>query len=196
MLRATPSKSYGSTAVNRTFKGGDSKINGFPPAAIVMENSKVLIVGLGNPLLGDDRIGWCVAEQLTAALPEQVEVDCLSVGGLGLMERLIGYDVAILVDAITTGQNPVGTVTCFPLEELPDRAAGHLSSAHDMTLQTALQFGRKLGAQLPDKIRIVAIESACTLDFSEELSPLVADAIPRAVRVVLNELAQEGCLIT
>jgi hydrogenase maturation protease len=170
--------------------------NGFPPATMAMRLKKVLVVGLGNPLLGDDRVGWSVAEQLTDALPEQVEVDCLSVGGLSLMERLIGYETVVLVDAITSGQNPIGAVMRFPLEALPYRAADHISSAHDMTLQTALKFGRTLGAQLPDKITIVAIESTSSFDFSDELSPLVAAAIPKAIQAVIEVLAQEGCLPT
>ncbi len=163
---------------------------------MAMNLSKILVVGLGNPLLGDDRVGWSVAETISDALPGQVEVDCLSVGGLSLMERLIGYDSVILIDAITTGQNPEGTVTCFPLEALPDRMAGHISSAHDTTLQTAMQLGRSLGAQIPDKVTIIAIESASTYDFSDKLSPLVAAAIPKAAQMIMDVLAQEGYLPT
>jgi hydrogenase maturation protease len=157
---------------------------------------KLLVVGLGNPLLGDDRVGWCVAETLADAQLGEVEVDCLSVGGLSLMERLIGYDSVVLIDAITTGKNPVGTVMCFPLEALPDRMAGHISSAHDTTLQNAMQLGRSLGAQVPHHVTIIAIETTSTYDFSEKLSPLVAAAIPKAAQMVMDVLAQEGYLPT
>lgn len=153
----------------------------------------ILVVGLGNPLLGDDGVGWCAAEAVRealtgTALESVVEVDCLALGGLSLMERLIGYDQAILIDAISTGQQPAGSVICCSLAALPDRAAGHLSAAHDTSLQTALRVGRLLGAALPEAITVVAVEAAITYDFSETLSQAVAAAVSHAARRVLNLL--------
>jgi len=151
---------------------------------------KTLIIGLGNPILGDDGIGWRVAEAIEEIINSQhksyphVDIDYLSVGGLRLMERLIGYDRAIIIDAITTKKFPPGTVMSFPLEDLPNQAVGHLSSAHDTTLQNALKAGRSFGAQLPENIRIVAIESERVYDFTDELTPPAASAIPEAVQMV------------
>ena len=108
---------------------------------------KTLIIGLGNPILGDDGVGWVVAEKVQAELinpqsaienPQSVEVDCASLGGLSLMERLTGSERVILVDAIFTGKQPVGTVSRFLLDELPDLSAGHSASAHDTSLRNAL----------------------------------------------------------
>lgn len=158
---------------------------------------KTLIVGLGNPILGDDAIGWRVAERVqarlaseSAALPN-LEVDYLALGGLSLMERLVGYQQAIIIDAITTHQSPPGAVTCFPLEALPDRSAGHTTAAHDTSLKTALALGRSMGASLPETIIIVAVEAEQVHDFSEQLSPEIAAAIPQAEQLVLN-LIQKG----
>jgi hydrogenase maturation protease len=163
---------------------------------------QTLIVGLGNPILGDDGVGWKIAEQVASSLPvpalahlpadpgfpeeQVVHVECLGLGGLSLMEHLVGYDRAILVDSILTGENPIGTVTCFPLEELPDLAAGHLSSTHDTTLQNALGVGQAMGAKLPELIFVVAIEAQRVYDFSEELTPAVAASIPIAVQMVME----------
>lgn len=102
------------------------------------------------------------------------------------MEHLIGYDRAILVDAIMTGSMPIGTVTSFPLDELPDIAAGHLGSSHDTTLQNALRVGRTMGAKLPDEITVVAVEAQSVYDFSENLTPPVAQSIPIAVQMVME----------
>ncbi|HMZ07522.1 MAG TPA: hydrogenase maturation protease, partial [Anaerolineales bacterium] len=63
---------------------------------------KTLIVGLGNPILGDDGVGWKVVEEIKKQTPSSqgdVDVICLSLGGLALMEHLIGYQRAILVDS-------------------------------------------------------------------------------------------------
>ncbi len=89
----------------------------------------ILVVGLGNPLLGDDGFGWRAAEQVEQQTKGLVEIDYLAVGGLTLMERLIGYEHVILIDVISTGQSPVGSVRCLMLEDLPDPAAGHLLRA-------------------------------------------------------------------
>ncbi|MBI4770166.1 MAG: hypothetical protein HY784_07090, partial [Chloroflexi bacterium] len=72
-----------------------------------------LILGLGNPILGDDGLGWRVAEEVRRRLQaadggsarqsairnpkSEIEVDAFALGGLSLMERLVGYDRAILV---------------------------------------------------------------------------------------------------
>jgi len=148
-----------------------------------------LVLGLGNPLLGDDGVGWRVAEQVREHITKPgIEIDFHAGGGLSLMERLIGYTRAIIIDAINTGKNPQGTVSSFRLEDLPDSASSHLASAHETTLQTALQVGRKMGATLPSEIIIVAIESQAVYDFSEKLSPAVANAVPPAVELVIKQL--------
>ncbi|HTX79911.1 MAG TPA: hydrogenase maturation protease [Longilinea sp.] len=150
---------------------------------------KTIIIGLGNPILGDDSLGWRVAESVRAqAAALGAEVDSLALGGLALMERMIGYARAIVVDAIRLGDAPAGTVRVFALDELPDPFAGHLGSAHETNLQTALQIGRELGAALPAEVIVVAIESPYVYDFSEELSPAATAAVPLAAKKVLDLL--------
>lgn len=160
--------------------------------------ASTIIVGLGNPILGDDGVGWRVAEEvhkqilLDPALGKDVVIECLSLGGLSLMEHLIGYKRAILIDAVNLNQSPQGSIYHLSLDELPDYAAGHLTSAHDTSLQTALRLGQSMGAQLPEEIIIIGIESENVYDFSEELSPPVAEALPKAVKSVLNLITSEG----
>ncbi len=151
---------------------------------------KRLVIGLGNPILGDDGVGWRIAEfvQNHPDLPAGVEIDYLAVGGISLMERLVGYDWALLIDAIITHQHPIGTVISANLDDLPDRDIGHLGSPHDATIQDALKMGRRLGAYLPSVIELVAVESQNIYDFSEELSPPVSAAVALAVQRVLERL--------
>ncbi|MBL8164927.1 MAG: hydrogenase maturation protease [Anaerolineae bacterium] len=156
-------------------------------------SAPALVVGLGNPLLGDDGLGWHIAEQLQrelCGLTGAIEVDCLSVGGLHLMERLVGYDRVILIDAVFTGQQAVGSLHCLSLDELPDLCCGHLNSSHDVSLRTAFQMGRALGIALPHDVRIVGVEAQRIYDFSEELTPLVVAAVPIAVQTVKDLLGQ------
>jgi hydrogenase maturation protease len=158
---------------------------------------KTLVLGLGNPILGDDGVGWVVADKIRAFLsdpksgiadPQAVEVDTASLGGLSLMERLTDAERVILVDAIFTSKKPVGTVSKFTLSELPDLSAGHSASAHDTSLRNALNVGRSMDIPLPEdeNVFIVAIEAKNVYDFSQELSPAVAEAVPQAVKAVID----------
>jgi hydrogenase maturation protease len=154
---------------------------------------KTIVIGLGNPILGDDGVGWKVAEEITKLeryKSSSVVVECLAVGGLTLMEHLAGYNRAILVDAIQTTLHPVGTIIHMRLEDLPEQVTGHLASAHDVNLKTALQLGREMGAHLPKQIIIVGIEAKQISDFSENLSPSVMAAIPQAVQFISDLLLQ------
>lgn len=158
------------------------------------DSPAILVVGLGNPILGDDGIGWRVADAVKSALSEDgygrenVEIACYALGGLSLMERLIGFDQAIIIDAVQTTSGFPGQVYDLRLSELPDYSAGHLTAAHDMSLQTALKLGQEMGAKLPSEIRIVGIEADKVYDFSEKLSPAIEAAIPHATQLVLRQL--------
>ena len=101
-----------------------------------MQKPRTLVVGLRNPILGDDGVGWRVADEVARQLTHsQVEVDTLALGGLSLMERLVGYDEVIIVDAIQTDGGQIGTVSRFNLQEMPDLSAGHTTAVHDTSLQ-------------------------------------------------------------
>ncbi|HVM70186.1 MAG TPA: hypothetical protein VMT91_00390, partial [Anaerolineales bacterium] len=60
--------------------------------------------------------------------------------------------------------------------------------AHDTSLRNALAIGRSMDIRLPadQDVLIVAIEAEAVYDFSQELSPAVAAAVPLAVQAVLN----------
>jgi len=151
---------------------------------------KTLVIGLGNPILGDDGVGWRVAEEIarTTADRPDVEVDCVALGGLSLMERLTGSERVILVDAIFTGGKPVGAVSTLLLSDLPDLSSGHTTAIHDTSLRNALKVGRSMDIPLPrdDDVHIVAIETKKVFDFSEVLSEPVEAALPHAVEAVLQ----------
>jgi len=164
---------------------------------------KTLVIGLGNPILGDDGVGWRVIEKLSAqcGVPlgkesqtlnvKRLTFDCASLGGLSLMERLVGYQRAIIIDSMETGQSPAGSVRVYKLEELPNPSAGHSASAHDTSLITALDTAKAMGLPIPESVEIVAIEAKNVYDFSEELSPAVAEAVPLAAQAVINLLNKE-----
>jgi hydrogenase maturation protease len=148
---------------------------------------KTIVVGLGNPILGDDGVGWKVAEEVKRRLTSPSPPTPLPQGGIGLMEHLIGFDRAIIVDAFTTDA-PVGSISVLKLSQLPNYSAFHIASAHDTSLQNALELGRTMGAPLPDEVMVVGIATECIHEFNEDLSPPVTRAVPSVVRIVLDLL--------
>ncbi len=153
-----------------------------------------LVVGLGNPILGDDGIGWQIAQKLreTEGIPSDVTIECMAMGGISLMEALIDYDRAILIDAIITGQAQVGSVSQYQLDDLPNMNTGHMSSAHDTTLINALNMGKSLGAHLPQDIVVVTVEAEKVYEFSEAMTPAVIGAVPVALKIVQDLLIQSN----
>lgn len=153
---------------------------------------KTLVLGLGNPVLTDDSIGLKVVAQLRPLLSPRpgLEVDEDYWGGLRLMERLVGYDRAILVDAICTGAPP-GTIHRLFVDSIPTQ---HSASAHDANLATALALGRQTGAHLPADscILLVGIEAEDIITFSEQCTLQVQAAIPGAVEAVMAAVDMPG----
>lgn len=150
--------------------------------------ASTLVLGLGNPLLTDDSVGLRVIEHLrpqVAGWPN-VQLDEDYCGGLRVMERMIGFDRVILVDAICTGGRP-GAVHVLTVQDIPTR---HSGSFHDADLRTALALGRQAGARLPadENIRIVAVEAAEVLTFGQQCTPAVRSGIGRAAESVLKLL--------
>jgi len=147
---------------------------------------KTLVLGLGNPLVSDDSVGLRVAARLRPLLEHRPEIEVSEDywGGLRLMERMVGFDRVIVIDAILTGAPP-GTLHCLtPASIATQRSA----SSHDVNLPTALALGRTAGLALPDddQILLLGIEAADVLTFGESCTPAVEAAIGPAVAQVLR----------
>jgi hydrogenase maturation protease len=152
---------------------------------------KTLIIGLGNPLLRDDSVGLRVVQMLRGILAHHPDIELMEDywGGLRLMEQMVGYDRAIIVDAICTDA-PSGTIHLLSPDDIPTQRS---ASAHDVNLPTALEFGRHADAHLPlnEHILLIGIEAADVQTFDESLSPEVEAALPQVVDQILSELQIE-----
>jgi hydrogenase maturation protease len=148
---------------------------------------KTLVLGLGNPILSDDSVGFRVVQELKARFnkPNLTLVES-SASGLSLLDLITGYDKLIIVDAIKTEGGEAGKIYRLGAENLG--AIRHSASPHDINLATALELGRKLGVALPQQITILAIEVVDVTTFSEKCTPEVDRAIPLAVSMVAEEL--------
>jgi hydrogenase maturation protease len=150
-----------------------------------------LILGLGNPILGDDAVGLRVAREVARQRTPEAGVTVAEEerGGLALLEQLAGFDRVLLIDAIQTGA-PVGTLHHLGVESVPTQRT---ATAHGINLRMALEMGRRSGLSLPtnNAIAILGIEAGDVLTFTESLSPEMELAIPPAVEAVREWLRHE-----
>jgi len=149
---------------------------------------KTLVLGLGNPILSDDSVGFRVVQGLKDKFSRPgLTLTESSASGLGLLDLITGYDKLIIIDAIKTGGGQAGKIYRLSAENLSDTR--HLASPHDINLATALELGKKLGIALPQQIIIFAIEVVDVTNFSEKCTPKVEKAIPLAVSMIAEELS-------
>jgi hydrogenase maturation protease len=149
---------------------------------------KTIILGVGNEILGDDGVGVHVANELKKNIKNpEITIDEGITGGMNLLELILGYDKAIIIDAVKTEDGKNGEVKKIPLNEF---STLHSCNPHDVSLFEAINMAKKMGEnRIPSKIVIVGIlmkEIPC--EFKETLSKKIADAVPKAVKIVLNEI--------
>ncbi len=148
-----------------------------------------IIIGVGNPVLTDDSVGLKSVAALRCRLAGRSDVATAELysGGLRLMEAMVGYQRAIVIDAMISGR-PAGTIQSFTPADLPITRGIH--SSHDGTLPEALALGHAAGLCLPRDIRIWAVEAGDVETLGEELTPAVATAVPVVVEHVLQDLRE------
>jgi hydrogenase maturation protease len=144
---------------------------------------KVLILGIGNLLMGDEGVGVRVAEHVsTFALPDQVECLDGGTGGFHLLGPIQEARKIILVDATVDGA-PAGTV-----RRLRPRFAKEYPrtlTAHDIGLKDLLDAFYLLGDE-PD-VTLFAISIPPLQELGMDLSTEVSAIVPRVARAVLEE---------
>ena len=148
---------------------------------------KILVLGIGNLILSDDGVGIKVAHDVANLLNNpQVTVAETSGAGLSLLDSIVGYDKAIIIDAIQTKKGKAGQIYRMKPEDFS--FAKHFSSPHQINLVTALELGKMLHLMMPQEITILAVEAKDITSFSEKCTPEVEQAIPEVVKMVLAEL--------
>lgn len=142
---------------------------------------RILILGLGNELLGDDRIGLLAVRALREELGETegLVIEETPLSGLALLDWLVGYERAILIDAVQTGQAPPGTIWRWKAEELGWIRA---PSPHYAGLPELLALARALQLPFPEQIEIFAVEVADPTTVGGDLTPSVRQALPELIR--------------
>ncbi len=155
-----------------------------------MDRPRTLLLGLGNDILTDDAVGLLVVRRLGEELAGVPGLDIRETQemGLALLDYLVGYEEAVLVDAVqTAGGAPPGTlheVDAASLVSLVGR------TPHFLGVGETLQLGRELGLDMPRRVRIFAIEAADVQTLGTSLTPALKAALPAILARIRAALAE------
>jgi hydrogenase maturation protease len=147
-------------------------------------HSPVLVIGLGNPLRGDDSVGRIVAAGIKRRMHPFLKVVECSGEGTDLMELWADAGTVIVVDAVASGAE-TGMVHRFDASHLalPVRFKG--GSTHAFGLGEAVELARAL-KQLPRRLIVFGVEGK-RFDVGSKLSTEVKKIVPYVVDRVVQE---------
>ena len=150
-----------------------------------------VIIGMGNPLLSDDGVGIAVAHAVAERLRQDPDftmdltVTELHTGGIRLMEAMVGFRRAVVVDAMLSGALP-GSMKRFDSRDFV--TTKNTFSSHDTDFATAYDLGVMTGVPLPEQVSFWGIEARLFDLFGERFSAEVAAAVPGAVSRIVEEI--------
>ena len=147
------------------------------------------VIGLGNPLMGDDGFGLVALARLRDEWTlEGVELADGGTWGMSLLPLIEDSERLVLLDAIAAGANP-GYVVVLERDRLPIYLTRKLSP-HQIDLRDVLATAEWRG-NLPAETVAIGVEPQ-SVELGLELSPAVDRAVEAAVGVVIARLVQWG----
>jgi len=151
---------------------------------------RTLVLGIGNPILGDDGIGFHIVQELAKEIKdENIDVKDTSVNGLNLLGLIVGYDKLIVIDAIMTEDEKVGEIYRLKPRNSSETAWSTIS-LHHLNLATTIEIGERLfPKEMPGEVIIFAIGAQEVTEVTGEMTARVKEAIPRVINLVLEELS-------
>lgn len=154
------------------------------------QESKVLVLGIGNLVMSDDGVGVKVVQKLQREyrFAETVEIMDGGTLGLDLLPKLEGIERLIVVDAVETGEKP-GTCIRLVGEELPIALETKVSP-HQMGVKDLLSVAELLG-HAPREMVLIGVQPG-SIEMDTELTPEVEVKVDELARMVLDELDTWG----
>ena len=158
---------------------------------------RVLVGCVGNIFLGDDGFGVEVAARLAGRpLPDGVRVVDYGIRSVHLAYDLLdGYDVLVLVDAVSQQSGPPGTLYVIEPDlagtdpAQPDELPPVMVDPHDLSAGGALELVPSLGGAV-DRILVVGVQPGSVHE-GIGLGPEVAAAVAPAADLVMDVVRRE-----
>jgi len=156
----------------------------------VTEASRMLVLGLGNVLCGDDGLGVAAVARLAERWEIAPEVRVVDGGtlGLALLGLFDGMDEVLLVDAILADAAP-GALVALDGEDVAPAARTRLS-VHQVGVADLLDALDLLGTR-PRRLSLVGLVPE-RIELGMERSAAVERALPGLVDRVAREIRERG----
>ena len=149
--------------------------------------SRVLVIGYGNPLRGDDGLGWRVAEQLAdQTWDHAVEIMAIHQLTPELAAPISQAHFVLFIDA-QVGLVP-GDLSCARITPADPASAELPSSTHHLTPSALMTWAKELFSRCPDAVAVSIVGKSFA--FGLELSDVVQAAMPRLLETV-SEIIQQ-----
>ena len=142
--------------------------------------------------MGDDGVVIHVVRMLKKKIParDDLEFKELSVGGLKLVEEILGYDKAFIIDSLDMEHREIGRIRESSPEQLKATEQSSLSP-HVLNFATALELYKRLKtSEIPGTIRIFTIDIDPDFTFREKLSPIIQEAAANLVEMITQHIKQ------
>jgi hydrogenase maturation protease len=148
----------------------------------------VVVLGLGNPLMGDEGIGVCLIERLSRSAAEHPSVDFIDAGtgGFAVLHYLEGRRKAILIDCALMGAEP-GTLRRFTPGDVESIKTLAHQSLHETDLLRVIRMAERLG-QTPEQIVLFGIQPD-RVEPGRSLSRTLFGRIDDYLSAILREIA-------
>ena len=156
---------------------------------LLLQN-KILILGIGNYLMGDEGVGVHVANRLQKEKLPGVDIVDGGTGGFHLLGYFEDYETIILVDA-TLDNNPNGTIRLIKprfAEDFPKAM-----STHDIGLRDLVCALQLLGKMPTIHLFVVSIESLQQqgIELTDEIEKVIPELIVK-IKDLLFVLQKEA----
>jgi hydrogenase maturation protease len=160
------------------------------PRTATARRAGTIVLGLGNPILGDDAVGLQVAAALEQSLIEDpvadVQVVTSTRAGFEVIDLLAGATRAVIIDCLDVPDPEPGRIRRLDLQHVS--GASRLVGPHDISVGVAFKLARTLGIEMPREVEIYGIEGAAANGFGEALSPAVQAAVATLSRELHEQL--------
>ena len=149
---------------------------------------KILVLGMGNDLFGDDGVGLCAVRLLKdewthgATSGERFSsvefVECL-LSGAALLDVIHDYDALVIIDTIMKADPVTGRIRILNAADVRDFPG---PSPQYVSVPQVLAIGRELGLKMPGTVTIIAVEAKDLFQLGEGLSKDMNTRLPDIVK--------------
>ena len=147
--------------------------------------AKNILIGLGNPIMSDDGIGPLVSEQVHKRV-SGFDLDTSYGGGFDVVDRILGYRRAVIIDAMVTGSCPPGTV--IRIEPQSSVKTLRTSYSHGIDFLEAMEMACSCGAAIPADVILYGIEVENPFSLGQEISKGLRDDLDRIADEIIRDL--------